>query len=123
MTAPRLLAVGPPAAARLRAWLGPHGAAVDECPTDRLPDALEPYAALVLDGTAALPLCHRVSQRPFDDRPLLLYWAPDDAAAERLAGFAGGADAVIARSAPPDEWLAQVRILERWQQARGRWRA
>src|SRR5436309_3103806 len=58
-----------------------------------------------------------------DDRPPLIYLAPDDTTAARFAGFSHGADAVAGKSATSDEFLAQVRVLERWQRARDRWLA
>jgi sigma-B regulation protein RsbU (phosphoserine phosphatase) len=70
-----------------------------------------------------LVLCRRIATQALDDRPPLLYLAPDDTAAARLAGFSHGADAVVAKSANADEFLAQVRVLERWHKAREQWLA
>lgn len=122
--APPLLVVGPPTAApTLRRWLEPHGFAVELAVGGNVPGMSPGYAAVILDGregpaTDVLALCRRLSGRPVDDRPPLLYLAPDDSAATRLAGFAQGADAVVPRSATTDEFVAQLRVLERWQKAR-----
>jgi sigma-B regulation protein RsbU (phosphoserine phosphatase) len=122
-----LLVVGSPtAAAMLRGWLEPHGFAVEESAAGTVPGMVPPYAAVILDGRDrskldVLALCRRLGQRPIDDRPLVLYLAPDDSSAARLSGFANGADAVIARSATEDEFLAHIRVLERWHKARGQW--
>jgi phosphoserine phosphatase RsbU/P len=127
-TPPVLLVTGPPTSRPpVRDWLEPQGFAVEERRPNDLPDELTPFAALILDardgGPDILTQCRRLSLRPLDDRPPLLYLAPDDSAPARLAGFTHGADAVIARSASPEELLAQVRVLERWHKARGQWLA
>jgi sigma-B regulation protein RsbU (phosphoserine phosphatase) len=122
-----LLVVGPPTAApALRGWLGPHGFAVETAVGGAVPAQLPGYTAVIFDGRAeakaeALTQCRRLSLRPLDDRPPLVYLAPDDSAAARLAGFAHGADAVLSRSAGPEELVAQLRALERWQKARDQW--
>jgi sigma-B regulation protein RsbU (phosphoserine phosphatase) len=128
-TPPPALLVTGPAAGRppVRGWLEPAGFVVEEWPPDNLPGELKPYAALILDGRDGsadiLTLCRRLSLRPLDDRPPLLYLAPDESAAARLTGYAHGADAVSAGSASPEELLAQVRVLERWHKARSQWLA
>ncbi len=123
---PVLLVAGPPdAAPPLRDRLASHGYAVTDAPPHALPDVLAHYTVLILDGRSntadVLALCRRLSLRPPEERPPLLYVAPDDLAG-RLAGFEHGADAV-AGAAPPQELLAQVRVLERWHKARGQWLA
>jgi serine phosphatase RsbU (regulator of sigma subunit) len=109
----------------LRALLEPHGFSVEERSPSDPPNGLTGYAALILDGRdhapAVLALGRRLSLRSPDERPPLLYLAPDESAAARLAGFASGADAVVARSATAEELLAQVRVLERWHKARDHW--
>jgi sigma-B regulation protein RsbU (phosphoserine phosphatase) len=126
IAAPPLLVVGSSTATRsLRGWLEPHGFAVEET-AGPVPGGSTGYSAVILDGrdgakADVLAMCRRVALRPLDDRPPLLYLAPDDSAAARLAGFAGGADAVISRSTGPDEFVAQLRVLERWQKARDQW--
>jgi serine phosphatase RsbU (regulator of sigma subunit) len=111
----------------LRGVLELHGYVIDDRTPQNLPDAMAGYAALILNGRTAaadlLPVCRRLSLRPLDDRPPLLYLAPDDTSAGRLAGFEHGADVVLTRSAEPAELLAQVDVLERWHQARGQWLA
>src|SRR4051812_6178228 len=88
----------------LAGWLGPHGFTVQQAGRRALPDDLAAYAAVLIDGVDdALSLCRRLGLRPFDDRPPLVYLAPDDSHSARLAGFANGADAVLARSATADE--------------------
>lgn len=125
--APPLLVVGPPTAApTFRRRLEPHGFVVEAAVGGNLPAGLAGYAAVILDGhdgrsADALAVCRRLALRPLDERPPLLYLAPDDTAAARVDGFGHGADAVIPRSAEADELLAQVRVLERWQKARGQW--
>jgi len=115
------------AAAPLRGWLEPHGFAVQEAAPRAIPEQLASFAALILDGHSdtgqALALCRRLALRPLDDRPPLVYLAPDDSAAARLAGFAHGADVVLPGSATGDEVLAEVRVLERWHRAKGQWQA
>ncbi len=108
-------------------WVAALGrvAAVPASP-DRLPDELTAYSAVVLDGRdgpSVLDICRRLSLRTLDARPLVLYVAPDAGQETRLRGFAAGADAVVAASAPASEFAAQVRVFERWQQARGQWLA
>ncbi|HEY1377669.1 MAG TPA: SpoIIE family protein phosphatase [Gemmataceae bacterium] len=125
--APKLLVVGtltadPP----IRGRLGPDEFAVEERPPGALPNGVTGFVAVVLDGRSGaaadvLALCRRLGLRPLDDRPPLLYVAPDDSAAARLAGFAHGADAVIGSSASADELMAQLRVLERWRKARDQW--
>src|SRR5207248_2462283 len=92
-----------------------------------LPDTMAGYAALILNGrdggADVLSVGRRLSLRPLDDRPPLLYLAPNDSSAARLAGFEHGADTVLARSAAPAELLAQVCVLERWYNARNQWLA
>jgi sigma-B regulation protein RsbU (phosphoserine phosphatase) len=122
-----LLVVGPPTAApALRRWLEPHGFAVEQAVGGTVPGMTSAYAAVVLDGrdgpkVDVLALCRRLSLRPPDERPPLLYLAPDESTAARLAGFTHGADAVVPRSVNPEEFLAQLRVLERWQKAREQW--
>jgi sigma-B regulation protein RsbU (phosphoserine phosphatase) len=123
-----LLAVGSRATdAALRGALEPHGYTIDERPPHDLPETMAGYAALILNGrdgaTDVLSVGRRLSLRPLDDRPPLLYLAPNDSSAARLAGFEHGADTVLARSAAPAELLAQVSVLERWHKARGQWLA
>jgi sigma-B regulation protein RsbU (phosphoserine phosphatase) len=127
-TSPLLFVAGPTTAVRtLRGLLEPFGFTIEENGANGPPDHLAGYSALVLDGRnggeEVLALCRRLSLRALDDRPPLLYLAPDDTPASRLAGFEHGADAVIAGSASPEELLAQLRVLERWHRARGQWLA
>src|SRR5262249_21350305 len=108
-----VLAVGPLAEdPALRGALELNGYTLDERQPHGLPEALTGYTAILLngrDGAAdALALGRRLSLRPLDERPLLLYLAPDDTSAARLNGFEHGADVVLGRSAPPAELLAQI---------------
>src|SRR2546427_10870111 len=102
---PPLLVVGSPAAAPpLRGWLEPHGFRVEVANLGAVPARLPPYVAVILDGREAwkpelLVLCRRLAGLPLDERPPLLYLAPDDSVAARLAGFSHGADAALAKSA------------------------
>jgi phosphoserine phosphatase RsbU/P len=122
--APPLLIIGSPnAAPSLRSWLEPHGYKVEAANLGAVPVHLPPYSAVVLDGRDGwkpelLLLCRRLASQPLDHRPPLLYFSPDDSAAARLAGFSHGADAVVGKSTTADEFLANVRVLERWQKAR-----
>jgi sigma-B regulation protein RsbU (phosphoserine phosphatase) len=82
----------------------------------------------VIDGREGwkadlLVLCRRLASQSLDDRPPIIYLAPDDTVAARLAGFSHGSDAVIGKSATGDEFLAQLRVLERWHKAREQWLA
>jgi serine phosphatase RsbU (regulator of sigma subunit) len=127
-TPPALLATGPqPGHSSLRELLGPSGFVVEERPPAGLRTDLARFAAVILDGRGGdsdiLSLCRRLSQRALDDRPPLLVLAADDSAVARLSAFAHGADAVLGPAASPKELLAQVRVLERWHQARGQWLA
>jgi sigma-B regulation protein RsbU (phosphoserine phosphatase) len=122
---PPLLVIGLPAAP-LRGWLEPHGYGVEVANLGAVPARLPAYTAIVIDGREGwkpelLILCRRLAGHAVDDRPPLLYLAPDDSVAARLAGFNHGADAVLARSVTADEFLAQVRVLERWQKACEHW--
>src|SRR5437868_5761508 len=123
-TGPPLLVVGSPTAAPpLRIWLEPHGFRVEAANPGAVPVRLPSYAAVVIDGREGwkadlLLLCRRLAGQSLDDRPPLLYLAPDDSLAARLAGFSHGADAVIGKAATADELLAQVRVLDRWRTAR-----
>jgi sigma-B regulation protein RsbU (phosphoserine phosphatase) len=122
-----LLVVGTPTSAPpLRGWLEPHGFRVEAANVGAVPIQLPPYVAVVLDGREnwkpdLLTLCRRLSGQTADERPPLLYLAPDDSVAARLAGFSHGADAVLGKSATADELLAQIRVLDRWQRTRDRW--
>ncbi len=123
---PQILVVGmPDVDLPVRARLPSVEFAIDERAAQAVPDVVTGYAAVLLDGRAraadVLALCRRLSLRPLDDRPPLLYLAPDDSPAARLAGFAHGADAVLARSATADELAAQLRALDRWRKARDQW--
>jgi phosphoserine phosphatase RsbU/P len=126
-TTPPLLVIGSPTTASLlRGWLEPHGFTVEAANSGAVPDRLPEYCAVVLDGREGwkpdlLVLCRRLAAQSPDSRPPLLYYAPDDSLPARLAGFAHGADAVIGGSATADEFLAQVRVLERWQKGRDQW--
>jgi sigma-B regulation protein RsbU (phosphoserine phosphatase) len=124
-----LLVVGSsPGSPSLRGWLEPHGFAVEQALPASVPAMLPQYTAVVIDGRdgprpEVVTLCRRLAQRPPDDRPPVVYLAPDDSPAARVVGFGCGADAVIGRSAGPDEFVAQVRVLERWQKAKEQWAA
>jgi serine phosphatase RsbU (regulator of sigma subunit) len=126
-TSPPLLVIGSSTIAPpLRSWMEPHGFAVEVANLGAVPDRLPEYCAVVLDGREGwkpdlLALCRRFAAQPLDVRPPLIYFAPDDSVPARLAGFAHGADAVIGAKATADEFLAQVRVLERWQKARAQW--
>jgi sigma-B regulation protein RsbU (phosphoserine phosphatase) len=128
-TAPPILIIGSPnIAPPLRGWLEPHGFKVEVANPGAVPVRLPPYSAVVIDGREGwkadlLVLCRRLASQSLDDRPPLVYLAPDDTAAARLAGFSHGADAVVAKSATGDEFLAHVRVLERWHKARDQWLA
>jgi serine phosphatase RsbU (regulator of sigma subunit) len=128
-TAAPILVIGSPnIAPPLRGWLEPHGFKVEVANPGAVPVHLPPYSAVVIDGREGwkadlLVLCRRLSSQSLDDRPPLIYLAPDDTAAARLAGFSHGADAVVAKSATGDEFLAHVRVLERWHKARDIWMA
>jgi sigma-B regulation protein RsbU (phosphoserine phosphatase) len=124
-----LLVVGSPTAApSMRGWLEPHGYRVEAANLGAVPARLPPYSAVILDGRDAwkpdlLVLCRRVAGQPADERPPLIYLAPDDSVAARLGGFSHGADAVLAKSVTADELLAELRVLERWRNARDQWLA
>ncbi len=126
---PPILVVGSPNfSPPLRAWLEPHGFKVEVANPGAVSVHLPPYSAVVVDGREGwkadlLILCRRLASQAIDDRPPLLYFAPDDSLTARLAGFSHGADAVVAKSTTADEFLAQVRVLERWHNARGQWLA
>lgn len=124
LTGPMLLAVGSPVSTgRARLALEPHGYQIVETEHEPSLDDLRRWTAMILSGPESLPACRRIGLRPLDERPLLLYLAPDNSAGARLAGFANGADAVLPPAAESDEVLAQVRVLDRWQSARNQWQS
>jgi phosphoserine phosphatase RsbU/P len=121
MTSPVLLALGPPAETqRLRSALEPCGFKIEEATGEQLPSDLTGYSAAVISGPS--PLSVGLGVRPIDERPPLLYFTSDDSPPSRLAGFAHGADAVLAATTGRDEIEAQLRVFERWHVARSRWR-
>lgn len=126
---PQLLVVGQPTGdSSIRSWLEPFGYSVEQRPPRAIPDIMPSYVALILDCRSGpsqdmLTLCKRFALRGLDDRPPILYFAPDDSVASRLVGFSRGADAVVARSATAEELLAQIRVLERWNNSRHQWLA
>jgi phosphoserine phosphatase RsbU/P len=123
MFPPVLLAVGPPAdTQRLRSTLEPCGFGIEEATGERVPADLSRYSAAVIAGPDTLTIGRRLGGRSIDERPLLLYFAPDNSTSHRLAGFAHGADAVISATSGVDEIEAQLRVFERWHVARSRWR-
>src|SRR5207244_133181 len=95
---PPLLVIGPPSAgSSIRDQLAPHGFTVEERSHRVIPEVVSAFVAVILDGRGGataelLTICRRLGLRPLDDRPPLLYLAPDDSAAARLAGFTHGAD-------------------------------
>jgi serine phosphatase RsbU (regulator of sigma subunit) len=122
-----ILVVGSPTATPpLRSWLEPHGYGVEVANLGAVPAILPPYTAVILDGREGwkadlLNLCRRLAAHSPDERPPLLYLAPDDSTSARLAGYRHGADAVLGKSSTADEVLAQVRVLERWYKSRAHW--
>ena len=102
MTSPVLLALGPPAETqRLRSALEPCGFKIEEATGEHLPSDLTGYSAAVISGPS--PLSVGLGVRPIDERPPLLYFTSDDSPPSRLAGFAHGADAVLAATTGRDE--------------------
>jgi serine phosphatase RsbU (regulator of sigma subunit) len=81
------------------------------------PDGLHAFGLVVVDSggdaAAALALCRRLRDRLADGFTPLLYVAAAGGPADRLAGYAAGADACLPRPFAPEELLAQARALGR----------
>lgn len=118
-----VLVVGDPAGtAEMGDRLASGGIDAVERTADNLPEGLSGYAAAIVDGAkdirTALSLLRRLALRPTDDRCPLLLWTADGGPTARIAGFKAGADVVLSTATRPDEMIAQIRVLDRWQRDR-----